>query len=240
VIRKIALCAGIVCTGLLALGVSPSGAVDAQSAPPGQDAGVPPYEVLTSVRSMGLEPLTRPVRNGAAYALRAFDPSGQEVRVVVDARRGRVLHVSPLGPRYGVMPAPYGRPPGRIPMVPDGYGPSSRIAEMPPGAEGPAVYGPGAGAVPPPHAPAAAVAPHPSSAQAGPPPLPRPRPKVATAETPAAAKPEAGPAVVQQVRPARDAAKDASKDAKASETTGTTAAPAAPAPAAAAPVELQE
>ena len=236
-IRKIALCTGLVCANLLALGIDMSGAVDAQSAPPSHDAGVPPHEVLASVRSMGLEPLTRPARNGAAYSLRALDPSGQEVRVVVDARRGRVLHVSPLGPRYGVMPAPYGRPPGRIPMVPDGYGPSSRIAEMPPGAEGPAVYGPGAGAGPPPRAPAAAATPHPSSVQAGPPPLPRPRPKVATVETPAAAKPEAAPAVVQQVLPSRDAAKDR-KDAKASETTGTTAAP--PGSAAAAPVELQE
>jgi hypothetical protein len=240
VIRKIALCVGLVGASLFALGVNPSVAVDVQSAPPGYDAGVPPYEVLTIVRSMGLEPLTRPVRNGPAYALRAVDASGQEVRVVVDARRGRVLHVSPLGPRFGVMPAPYGPPPGRIPMVPDGYGPSSRIAAVPPGAEGPTVYGPGAGAVPPPHAPAAASDPHPASAQAGPPPLPRPRPKVATAETPAAAKPEAAPAVVQQVLPSRDAAKDASKDAKASETTGTTAAPAAPAPAAATPVELHE
>jgi hypothetical protein len=219
----------------LALGVNPSAAVDAQSAPPGHDAGVPPYEVLTIVRSMGLEPLTRPVRNGPAYALRAVDPAGLEVRVVVDARRGRVLHVSPLGPHYSVMPAPYGRPPGRIPMVPDGYGPSSRIAAMPPGADGPAVYGPGAGAVPPPHAPGAA--PHPSSAQAGPPPLPRPRPKVATAETPAAAKPEAAPPVAQQASPSSEAARETSKDTKAGETTGTTAAPAA---APEAPIELHE
>ena len=144
-IRKIALCVGLVGASLFALGVNPSVAVDVQSAPPGYDAGVPPYEVLTIVRSMGLEPLTRPVRNGPAYALRAVDPSGQEVRVVVDARRGRVLHVSPLGPRYGVMPAPYGRPPGRIPMVPDGYGPSSRIAAVAPAAKGPAVHAPGAG-----------------------------------------------------------------------------------------------
>lgn len=263
-IRKIALCAGFVCTSLIAFGVNPSAAVDAQSTPPGYDAGVPPYEVLTIVRSMGLEPLTRPVRNGPAYALRAVDPAGQEVRVVVDARRGRVLHVSPLGPRFGVMPAPYGRPPGLIPGVPDGYGPSSRIAAMPPGADGPAVYGPGAGAVPP-HGPAT-VAPHSSSAQAGPPPLPRPRPKVATAETPAAAKPEAAPPVGQQALPPRDAAKEASKetskdtnkDASQNDTTGATAAapaaaaappaavaaPAAPAAppaaAAAAPIELHE
>jgi hypothetical protein len=223
VIRKIALCAGVVCTSLLALGVNPSAAVDAQSTPPGYDAGVPPHEVLTIVRSMGLEPLTRPVRNGPAYALRAVDPAGEEVRVVVDARRGRVLHVSPLGPRFSVMPAPYGRPPGSIPSVPDGYGPSSRIAAVPPAADGPAIHGPGAGAVP--RAPAIAT-PQPSSAQAGPPPLPRPRPKVAAAETPAAATKVT--------------------DSKASETTGTiAAAPSAPTPTPAGPavdavIELHE
>src|SRR5262245_44569131 len=89
VIPKIALYAGVVCIGLLVVGVNPAAAVDAQSTPPGSEAGVPPYEVLTIVRSMGLEPLTRPVRNGPAYALRAVDSTGQEVRVVIDARRGR-------------------------------------------------------------------------------------------------------------------------------------------------------
>jgi hypothetical protein len=58
-------------------------------------------------------------------------------------------------------------------VVPDGNGPNSRIAALPPGTEGVAVNGPVVGGLPP-------------AAQASPPPLPRPRPKVATAQSPAA------------------------------------------------------
>jgi hypothetical protein len=238
VIRKIALC-----TGLLALGITAAGAVDVQQLPPpypgavypgavypgaayppGYAVGVPPYEVVAIVRSVGLEPLTRPFRNGPAYVLRAVDPAGQEVRVIVDARVGRIMRVVPLmgpGPRYGFAPAPYGYPPPRIVAVPDGHGPNSRIAALPPGPEGPS---PGsAGAVPPNGQGTGAGAHHPS-AQASPPPLPRPRPKIATAETPAA-KPDAAP----QAAPEQNAAKDAGKG---TETTASTSSP-PPAPAAA-------
>src|SRR5262249_13136084 len=148
--------------------------------------GVPAYEVVAIVRSTGLEPLTRPVRNGPAYALRALDPAGQEVRVVVDARNGRIARVVPVpgpryvDPRYGEMP-PYGRSAGRL--VPDGYGPGARVAGLPPGAEG---------APPSAHAPAVGSAPRPA-AQSAPPPLPRPRPKAASADL-SAAPPAAAPA----------------------------------------------
>jgi hypothetical protein len=149
--------------------------------------GVPPYEVVAIVRSTGLEPLTRPVRNGTAYALRALDPAGQEVRVVVDARNGRIARVVPVpgaryvDPRYGEFPPPYGRAAGRL--VPDGYGPGARVAALPPGAEG---------TPPSAHAPAIGSAPRPA-AQSAPPPLPRPRPKAASADSSAAA-PTAAPA----------------------------------------------
>jgi hypothetical protein len=143
--------------------------------------GVPPYEVVAIVRSTGLEPLTRPVRNGTAYALRALDPAGMEVRVVVDARSGRIARVTPVpGQRYGELPPPYGRA-GRL--VPDGYGPGARVAALPPGAEG---------APPSAHAPAVGSAARPA-AQSAPPPLPRPRPKAASADS-SAASPTAMPA----------------------------------------------
>ncbi len=59
---------------------------------------LPPFEILTIVRSLGLDPLGRPVRRGAAYVLRAADESGQEMRVVVDARSGRVRSAVPVIP----------------------------------------------------------------------------------------------------------------------------------------------
>jgi hypothetical protein len=188
--QKIALCAGV-----LALGLTASASVSAQPVPPyypgaahpstvylGPVPVLPPHEILTSVRSTGLEPLSRPMRFGPAYSLRAADPAGREVRVIADARTGRILKVDPvLFPRYVGPPPPHGRPPGRITAVPDGYGPNSRIATLPPGAEGPPPDVPAAGGLPAVRAPAA-VAPRPT-AQAGPPPLPRPRPKLAAVDS---------------------------------------------------------
>ena len=130
-------------------------------------AGLPPHEIVTIVRSTGLEPLGSPVRQGPAYALRAVDPAGEEVRVIVDAQRGRIVKVIPLmAPRYAMplMRPPYGRPPRPIAMVPEGYGPYPRAMVPPPGAEGPCRRSagsgntPGAGAAADPAASAAAVA----------------------------------------------------------------------------------
>jgi hypothetical protein len=135
---------------------------------------LPPYEVAAIVRSTGLEPLGRPVRQGQAYAVRAIDEAGEEVRVIVDARLGRIVKVIPLmEPRYAMplLRPPFGRPPRPVAMVPDN------------GIEGPEFNGPGVGGL---AAGRPAGAPHEPAAQAGPP-LPRPRPKVASTESPAAA-----------------------------------------------------
>ena len=171
------------CVGLVAIGLSASAQAQAQPVPPyypgaaypgriypGAGPALPPYEIVALVRSTGLEPLSRPMRQGPVYVLRALDPAGQELRVIADARLGRILKVVPVaGPRYvgPIMPPPYGRPTGR--MVPDG--PTARVAALPPGTEGAPVNGPAVGNTP--------------AAQASPPPLPRPRPKVAAAVSPA-------------------------------------------------------
>jgi len=221
--QTIAIGAGVLA---LALAVAdPAAAQLVYPAPPPAVAAMPPYEVLAIVRSTGLEPLSRPVRHGPAYVLSAADPAGQVMRVVVDARLGRIVRVVPVfGPRYAapVGPPPYGRPPGAIALMPDGYSPNSRIAALPPpGLDGAAIHGP-AGAYdgwPGARAPAAHAPPQPS-AQAGPPPLPRPRPNVASAGT-SSAKPmaDAAPAAPPTPKEAKD-----------------TTAPAAAAP----PVEMQE
>jgi len=172
--QRVLLCAGIVALALL---VSRPGLT--QPIPPAypgavypSEVALPPHEVVTIVSSTGLEPLGRPVRQGPVYALRAVDPAGEEVRVVVDAYMGRIVKVIPVsGPRYAMplLRAPYGRPPRPTAMVP-----GDEFDDFTP-------IGPGSGGVPP----GVARAPRDPAAQAGQagPPLPRPRPKVASAET---------------------------------------------------------
>jgi hypothetical protein len=68
---------------------------------------LPPDGVLAIVRSKGLEPLSRPQRHGATYALSALDPADRKVQVTVDARSGRILSVSPTGGAAAPNPNPY-------------------------------------------------------------------------------------------------------------------------------------
>src|SRR4029078_10983074 len=85
--------------------------------------GLPPHEILTILRSTGLDPLGQPVRRGPNYVLRAIDDSDREVSVVLSARSGDVLSVTPVQiasrmppPRGGLTWGPYERmPPGSLP-----------------------------------------------------------------------------------------------------------------------------
>lgn len=83
-------------------------------------AALPPFEILTIIRSLDFEPLEEPQRRGGVYRLRALDFDGEEVRLVVDARRGRVISATPVfasappppPPRgYVVVPGPGYLPP---------------------------------------------------------------------------------------------------------------------------------
>jgi hypothetical protein len=249
--QKIALCVGV-----LALSLTASGSASAHPAPqpyyPGAarpgTAVLPPHEILAIMRSTGLEPLSSPLRFGPVYVLRAVNPSSREVKVIVDARSGRILKVHPVLLQRYVLPPSYGRPPGQTANVPDGYGANSRIAAKPPSVEGPPVRGLAAGALP--AVPVPVAAPPRPTAQAGPPPLPRPRPKLAAAEStpatiaapqalpPQALPPQALPpqALPPQAAPLQVEAKDTREQPKESESTGAIT-PAAPAPA---PVEAHE
>jgi len=231
----------VLCAGLIALSATASAGDLAQAvlpgypAPvyPGYAAALPPHEVVTIVRSARMQPLHRPMRHGATYVLRAIDPAGQEVRVTVDARLGRILQVVPvLGPRYAVLPPPYGRPPGLITMMPDD--------PPPPGVDGSPMTGTGLGGSPPAPGRAPATAATSPAAPAGPP-LPRPRPKLA--QSPAA---NPAPAVAPQAAPSPSAtspsapspASPSQGEAKdKQETTGAVTPPAGLAPA---PVEEHE
>ncbi len=90
--------------------------VQAQSyrAPP---AIMPPYEVLTIIRSIGLDPASRPMLRGPVYVIRAFDQDDIPLRVMVNARSGRIVSVIEVPPVAGYAAAGYGeypRPPGGI------------------------------------------------------------------------------------------------------------------------------
>ena len=228
-----------ICAGLVAIGLACAEPAAAQLLAYPPDGNMPAYEVVTLVRSTGLEPVSRPVRRGPAYVLHAVNPSGREVRVIVDARLRRIARVVPLGPARAAaadvppLPAPYGRPPAGIAGVPDGYGPGARVGGLPPDVDEAEPYGPAPGQAPygqvasvgttpvaPTRTPAASAAP--VMSQAGPPPLPRPRPKLAAAEptapVPAAASSKTAPVPVvtgSTVAPA---------------VTGSTVQPAGPAP----------
>ena len=104
--QRVLLCASIVAFSLAALSAGlaqPGPPPYPGTVYPGEGMILPPYEVAAIVRSTGLEPLGRPVRQGQAYAVRAVDEAGEEVRVIVDARLGRIVKVIPLmEPRYAM------------------------------------------------------------------------------------------------------------------------------------------
>jgi len=88
---------------------------------------VPPAKINGIVRSMGLMPIGQPVRQGHTYVVLATSRRGKSVRIIVDARFGKVLSaqqviaVIPPGP-YPVrqpvdaaVPRPYAPDENRIP-----------------------------------------------------------------------------------------------------------------------------
>jgi hypothetical protein len=82
--------------------------------------GLPPYEILTIVRSAGFDPIGRPMRNGKIYTLLALDPYDAELRLIVDARTGRVLSANEVDARFAAPPPGYDGPP---PLYPPGGAP---------------------------------------------------------------------------------------------------------------------
>jgi hypothetical protein len=208
--QRVLLCASILAFTLVA---ARAGLAQSVTPPfpgtiyPGDGMILPPSEVAAIVRSTGLEPLGRPVRQGQAYAVHAVDDAGEKVRVIVDARLGRIVKVVPLmEPRYALplLRPPFGEPPRPVAMIPNGD------------IEGPVLNGPGAGGL---RGGPTARTPHKPAAQAVPP-LPRPRPKVASTESPP----------VRRITSAT-VAQDGTKETKDNKSTGTVTAPANPATA---------
>jgi hypothetical protein len=101
----------------------------------GQTMLLPAQEVFTVVRDSGFSPLGVPQQRGLVYTIAVIDRAGEDGRLVIDARNGRIIRFMPayrmgdnfgevLTTRYGpVGPAPVAsvgsrpRPPASIPPV---------------------------------------------------------------------------------------------------------------------------
>ena len=54
---------------------------------------MPPSQIVRIVRSAGLLPTSEPALTGSTYVVRAVDPYGTPIRVIIDARYGYILSV---------------------------------------------------------------------------------------------------------------------------------------------------
>jgi hypothetical protein len=86
---------------------------------------LPPQEVYAVLRDNGFSPLGAPYQHGLTYVIAVIDRGGEDGRLVIDARNGRIIRFTPAfrwsngyyGDRYDP-PPPYGRPGVLPPMAP--------------------------------------------------------------------------------------------------------------------------
>jgi len=145
--------AGLVLTAATAhaQGVSPSGtgrsytavsdidgpyaAMPPQAPAPGYGPTLlPPREVYSVVRENGFSPLGIPRQRGLFYVISVIDRGGDDGRLVIDARNGRIIRFMPayrLGSNFnGDVPATYG--PGRpLPPISNSEGVPRPPASVP-------------------------------------------------------------------------------------------------------------
>ena len=84
---------------------------------------MPPQEVYAVLRDNGFSPLGVPHQRGLVYFIAAVDRGGNDGRLVIDARNGRILRFMPSYGGYG--PGPYVGPFGPDQMP--GYGPETSL-----------------------------------------------------------------------------------------------------------------
>ncbi len=91
-IRAVTLC-------VLALAASPAAAQPwGPYGPRAYAPAVSPYTLQATLRAHGLRPITQPVLSGYYLVVRAVDGYGDVVRVLVNARYGNVVSITPLPP----------------------------------------------------------------------------------------------------------------------------------------------
>lgn len=70
-------------------------------------AVLPATEVYAVLRDNGFSPLGIPRLRGAVYTIAAIDRRGDDGRLVIDARDGRILRFMPAYDSFGMAPGPY-------------------------------------------------------------------------------------------------------------------------------------
>ena len=98
--------------------------VEAPAPPPRYGYGyepaalVPPHEVYNIIRQAGFSPLGIPRQRGFVYTIAVIDRGGEDGRLVIDARSGRIIRFMPAwqngAPYEGAWNSSYG-PPGPLP-----------------------------------------------------------------------------------------------------------------------------
>jgi hypothetical protein len=102
----------------------PYAAMPPEAPRPGYGSGptlLPPIEVYTVVRESGFSPLGIPHQRGFIYTIAVIDRGGQDGRLVIDARNGRVLRFVPshgMGDNFNDDGLTYG-PPATLPPMTD-------------------------------------------------------------------------------------------------------------------------
>jgi hypothetical protein len=190
-------------------GPGPYAAMPPEAPVPGYDGGprlLPPMEVYTILREGGFSPLGIPRQRGLVYTIAVVDRGGNDGRLVIDARTGRILRFmpayrmgdnsynddpaviyGPVGPPVRAVRGPP-RPPAPIPRV------ASRTPSTPTPKPSPHAVGESKPTAPVAATPAPAPAPVQQSAAA--------QPAPAAAPPPAAAPVEAKPPV--QIQPTQE------------------------------------
>jgi hypothetical protein len=112
--------------------VGPYAAMPPEAHPPGYGPRLlPPMEVYTIVRESGFSPLGIPQQRGLVYTISVIDRGGDDGRLVIDARSGRIIRFMPayrMGDNFNDdLNAAYG-PVGPLPPVAGNY----RRAPRPP------------------------------------------------------------------------------------------------------------
>jgi hypothetical protein len=75
---------------------SPYAAMPPEAPPPGyRPRLLPPLEVYTIVRESGFSPLGIPQQRGLVYTISVIDRGGDDGRLVIDARSGRIIRFVP-------------------------------------------------------------------------------------------------------------------------------------------------
>lgn len=103
----------------------PYAAMPPEAPPPGYGPRLlPPAEVYTIVRESGFSPLGIPQQRGLVYTISVIDRGGDDGRLVIDARTGRIMRFLPayrMGDNFNDdLNFAYG-PVGRLPPVNSNY-----------------------------------------------------------------------------------------------------------------------